>query len=246
MGGKKSMGLFQALTDKKSMNALAQGAPAGSFKDFLRQRGEYPFREEEDITVGIRARKVLGMRLETLLAVALAFGITNVVSFTLGAWNGGDGASAGSARAKQALTALPLEIPDRPGPQADKAPTRANSFVIPPRDEPRPRRVQRAAPTESASAPAPAPVRPVEQANYTIRVITLPGSHMETARGMEKYFKKNGFSSVRVRNTAGGKIVIEVGAFASCRSSRAKESLRKVQSMHFKYDSFRTAYMVRR
>ncbi len=235
---KKSMGLFQALSDKKSMNALTQGKPAGSFKEYLQEKGELPFKEEDDVTVGLRARRILGMRLETLLAVALAFGITNVISFTLGAWNS-DAAAPAEVRVKAQSreTRKPdVNIAEKPLPKAIPA-----RFEIPPA-------------RQDGGKPNPAvedrnemqePQAPVEEAKYTIRTITLDSGMKDRAADLEKFFKEKGFSSVRVRQ-AGDKLVVEVGGYASINSAEAREALGKVRSLNHKYDSFRDAFFVKK
>jgi hypothetical protein len=240
------MGLFEALADKKSMNAVAATGKVGSFKDFLRERGEYPFTDDDDLTVGIRSRKVLGMRLETLLAVALAFGITNVISFTLGAWNS-DKAAMAMGKVKDAVVERTLPrspvdpvVQPKEGPFAPRA--RAGRPIPPPRN--RARVVQTSPDIVVASAAAQRPSI-VEEARYTIRCVTLPGDRRSLARNIEKYFTEKGFGPARARKI-GDKIVIETGAFPSCRSKAAKAALAKVHALHFKHESFRDAYFVSR
>ncbi len=234
---KKSIGLFQALSDKKSMDALVNARPAGSFKEFLKQKGEYPYKDDEDITVGFRARKLFGMRVETLLAVALAFGISNVVSFTLGAWNT-DKAALGQ------VTGLPAA---KPGVDEEVHSARQAADPLFPsqrREIPPPLNAAR----EQADPAGPAaPQRqqaPVDEAKYTIRAITLDGHMKDRAAEIEKFFKDKGFSPVRAREI-GDKIVIEAGAFASIGAAESKDALGKVKSLFHKYDSFRDAYFVR-
>jgi hypothetical protein len=238
------MGLFHALADKKSMNALAAGAGVGSFKDFLRQRGEYPFPEDEDITVGIRARRFFGLRIETLLAVALAFGITNVISFTLGAWNSKETPAASvleklgpAERPTQAIRKVPEARVPFPQEDPKDRPARIDRRILPqdaPKARPEPK-------------PEPKPSAPASEATHTIRLISIPpGKSLDEAREIEGFFKRQKLGPVKVRQTSGGWTVVEVGAFASSKTPAAKRTLARVRKMHHKFNHFRDAYLVRK
>lgn len=200
------------------------------FRKFLEERGEYPFKDD-DPHGKLRFGRILRIRTETLLVVALAFLIANIASFSLGVWNGKRGTAVAGEPGEPLPVAQKLGDVAPPNVIADPVPPAARRAA----STPTPR------PPQEPAAPAPA----VQDAKYTIRVASLGLSQNKEAAEIAAFFAQRGYNP-SVARKAGSCLVIEVGGFASSRGPDAVRALKDVQNAKFKFTRFKDAFFVRK
>jgi hypothetical protein len=229
--------LFEVFSDPRSSGsaALRDRKEMGTgFRKFLEDRGEYPFKDDSSGGGGFQMRRILRVKTETLLVLALAFLIANIASFSVGVWNGKRG-SADAAEPEPAVEA-------KAGQTLNDVvtPTIIKERVVAPIPRREARVVHEPSPgRKGVTAPPP------REGRYVIRVASLGLSQTKEATAIAKFFADRGYSPTKVRRV-GSNLVVEVGAFTSTKSPLAVRALRDIRGARHKFTRFKDAFFVRR
>jgi hypothetical protein len=230
--------LFEVFSDPRpgGVSSLREGKELGKgFRKFLKDRGEYPFRD--DVGKGRSgAIRLFNLRSETLLVVALAFLITNIASFSMGVWNGKRGVAEAQNPSQEGEEPVAAKIQDVIPPKVFTDPVP----VARPKARPVP-----VAPAK-ASIPSAGPASTAVKKPYTIRVASLSLHQTKEAREIANFFATRGYKPTSVRKAGSKNLVIEVGAFSSCKSPDALRALRDVKQARYKFTRFQDAFFVRK